>query len=133
MQTSPLASFEGDWHMQIAILDFMEDEGWSQTEMMISVVNDSVLSIRSENQPPERINIWPEKSSLTLSKESGGFVFRREDGIDVSLSLHNKLKIFMHPPREWSYQEECIPPDVSGFQCEDEGRWDFELVKLADQ
>jgi hypothetical protein len=132
-EVSPLPTvftqLEGRWQFEEGILDGMEVEEWSEASMKISIVSDSSIKIICANQPLGRVNIWPEESTLYLKKLSERS-FYRNDEIDVLTSFfESKLTLSMQPPREWSYDEECDAPEVSAFQCSNEGTWYFVLNK----
>jgi hypothetical protein len=107
----------------------MEVEEWNEVSMEISIVSDSSIKVICSNQPLGRVNIWPDESILYLKKlfEKS---FYRHDEINVLTSFfESKLTLYMHPPREWSYKEECDAPEINGFQCSNEGSWYFILNK----
>jgi len=129
---SIITELEGVWQIESGILDLQEVESWSETTMKISSISDSSVSIVCENQPLGRENIWPSQSTLELiSGNVNQGLFWRNDGIDVRISFRTSgsLLIDIHPPREWSYNEECIEPDTNGFLCSSEGKWDFLIKK----
>jgi hypothetical protein len=120
---------EGRWQFEEGILDGMEVDEWNETTMEISIFSDSSVKVICSNQPQNRVNIWPEESTLYLKKLSERS-FYRDDEIDVLTSFsESKLALSMQPPREWSYDEECDAPEVSAFQCSNEGTWYFILKK----
>lgn len=118
-----LKELEGTWQFELGALDLIEVESWSDASMMIDILSDSSIRVTCINQPSNRLNIWPSESILILKEPIKFGQFRRDDGIDVNMFLNDSLRINMHPPRKWSYDNECDPPDTNGFQCSDEGQW----------
>ena len=121
-----LMELEGTWQFEYGYLDSNEFEDWSKASMIISILSDSSISVEVVNQPSNRLNIWPSESILTVKKPIEFELFVRNDGIITNMFVKDSLKISMHPPREWSYDEEC-PEDENLLVCSEGGAWQFLL------
>ncbi|NQZ77581.1 MAG: hypothetical protein HRT61_15985 [Ekhidna sp.] len=118
-----LSHFEGNWTLVQSSLDGVS-EPWLDASFEMLSIDENTIEIDSKNVPSNRIRIWPPSSSLNLRARSGDFVFVRTDSITITLRLRDEdLQISLHPPRSWSYSDECSPPDPNAFQCSNEGQW----------
>ncbi len=129
-----LDSISGQWYVESATLDGVLIDDWNQMEMYIINKEDSIKA-ESVNQANNGNKIWPSNTKwfLTSTNEttfgtpSGTFI--RNDDIDISVFLiEEELHISIHPPREWSYDEDC-PDDNYELICREEGMWEFVLTK----
>jgi len=133
---NPLSEFEGGWIVELATLDSKLEMGWNETAFQIFMVDDSTLEINCVNQPAKRESIWPSITRLkvdrnsTSSTEDGEIALIRNDEINIRISSTetNEFLVFFHPPRSWSYEEEC-PNDELSIACSLEGMWNFSLTK----
>ncbi len=123
-------SLVGQWKVESGSLDGISIEDWNSMLMTINTEKDS-LSVYCANQPIDGLQIWPKFSRwlyIPINETTNGD-FVRNDSISLSVHLvENQLHINFHPPREWSYKENC-PKDISDLICSEQGQWNFLLTK----
>lgn len=125
-----LDTISGQWYVENATLDGVLIDDWNQMEMYIIIEEDSIKA-ESVNQANNDKRIWPDNTKwfLTSTNETTSGTFVRNDNIPLLIFLsEKKLSISFHPPRDWSYVEDC-PNNNSELICREEGKWEFKLTK----
>ncbi len=129
-----LDTISGQWYVENATLDGVLIDDWNQMEMYIINEKDSIKA-ESVNQANNGKRIWSDNTKWLLTStnettfETTSGTFVRNDNIPLLIFLSEKeLSISFHPPRDWSYVEDC-PNNNLGLICREEGKWEFKLTK----
>lgn len=122
---------EGDWLVEEAILDADIEDGWGSTNFSFESINENELILTVKDRPSQWHMVWPNQSSLkATSAEDSSAVFLRDDNIQLTIiSKKENLLIYLHPPRSYSYDDDCSDQGDHQLICEESGSWVFKLKK----
>ncbi|MEP0368237.1 MAG: hypothetical protein ABJN36_17410 [Cyclobacteriaceae bacterium] len=125
-QPNSIDKISGSWFVHTAILDGSVQEDWHLSLFQFDVMGSSQIQINRIKKNDFGLKIWPTESSLTMVSNEGGqeFVFERNDGVKINFLARDggTWEVNLHPPRNWSYNEDCT---TDSLKCSEEGDWYF--------
>jgi hypothetical protein len=130
--TNTLSRFDGKWIVEEATLDGVIIENWQATKFDISIINDSTLLVSLSNRPTKWELVWPDQSKLQLlESKTISARFRRDDiGSIDAIFIESSLQLVLHPPRSYSYDEDCNNQVPEYLICSEGGQWKIRLIRI---
>ena len=127
----PVLIITGNYRVELATLDSRIENGWENSTISIEKSTQDSLLMLADKQPENRLTILPEISKMKLLSTDGqdSFSFNRDDSIIVYFSVSDSSVVLkLHPPREWSYSEDC-KMEIDQLICSEGGSWVFYLIE----